>query len=135
MISKDKKNKNKKIGKNVAVLVQQKKSKMNKMIVSVSSIKLHVLGEEMRQLLNVRHKKCMLVNFICSEVNLTSVPRHTWWIDFSATTHISVFMQDYLCYHKLSEGVRFIYVGDGKLVKVEVIDTFGLLLRTEYYLD
>jgi len=28
-----------------------------------------------------RDKKGMLLNLVCSEVNLTSVPRHTWWVD------------------------------------------------------
>ena len=37
-------------------------------------------------------KKGTLLNLVCSEVNLTSVPKHTWWIDSSATTHISVSM-------------------------------------------
>ena len=40
-----------------------------------------------------RAKKGMLLNLICSEINLTLVPRHTWWINSGATTHISVSMQ------------------------------------------
>ena len=35
-------------------------------------------------------KKGMLLKLVCSEVNLVSVPRHTWWINSGATTHISV---------------------------------------------
>ena len=27
---------------------------------------------------------------VCSEVNIASVPRHTWWIDSGATTHVNV---------------------------------------------
>ena len=45
-------------------------------------------------------KKCMLLNLVCSKVNLISAPRHTWWIDSSATTHISVLMQHCLSYRK-----------------------------------
>ena len=45
-----------------------------------------------------RIKKGTLLILVCSEVNLTSVPRHTWWIDSGATTHISVSMQDWLNY-------------------------------------
>ncbi|KAJ4728701.1 Retrovirus-related Pol polyprotein from transposon TNT 1-94 [Melia azedarach] len=36
-----------------------------------------------------RAKKGMLLNLVCSEVNLSLVPGHTWWIDSGATTHIS----------------------------------------------
>ena len=43
-----------------------------------------------------RAKKGMLLNLVCSEVNLTSVPKHLWWIDSGATTHISVSAQDCL---------------------------------------
>ena len=42
---------------------------------------------------NWRVKKGMLLALVCSEVNLASVPRHIWWIDSNATTHISVSMQ------------------------------------------
>ena len=72
----------------------------------------------------------MLLNLVYSEVNLTLVPRHTWWIDSSATTHIIVSMQGCLSCRKLIDGERYIYVGDGKLVKVEAIGMFRLLLRT-----
>ncbi|RDY10022.1 hypothetical protein CR513_05528, partial [Mucuna pruriens] len=43
----------------------------------------------------------------------TSVPKDTWWVDFGATTHISVTMQ----------------------VVVEAIGTFQLQLKTRFYLD
>ena len=36
---------------------------------------------------------------------------------------------------KLIDGERYIYLGDGKPVKVEAIGTFRLLLRTGFYLD
>ena len=39
-----------------------------------------------------RAKKGTLLNLVCSKVNLPSVPKHTWWIDFGATTQISVSM-------------------------------------------
>ena len=35
----------------------------------------------------------MLLSLVCFEVNLTSVPQHTWWLDSAATTHSSVSMQ------------------------------------------
>ena len=77
----------------------------------------------------------MILSLVCSEVNLTSVPRHTWWLDSAATTHISVSMQGCLSCRKQSDDERYIYVGDGNLVEVEAIGTFRLLLRTGFYLD
>ena len=77
----------------------------------------------------------MLLNLVCYEVNLTSVPRHTWWIDFDATIQISVSMQGCLSCRKPSNGERYIYVDDDKSVEVEEIDTLRLLLRSGFYLD
>ena len=53
-----------------------------------------------------RARKCMLLNLVCSKVNLTSVPQHTWWMDSGATTHISVFIQGCLSYQKRNDGER-----------------------------
>ena len=47
-----------------------------------------------------REKKGMFLTLICSEVNLASVPRNTWWFDFGVTTNISVSMQGCLSYRK-----------------------------------
>ena len=77
-----------------------------------------------------RAKKGILLNLVCFEVNLTSVPRHIWWIDSDAITHINVSMRDCLSCQKPIDGERYIYVGNGKSVKVEAIGTFRLLLRT-----
>ena len=77
----------------------------------------------------------MLLSLVCSEVNLTSVRRHTWWLDLAATTHISVSMQGCLSFRKPSDDERYIYVGDGNLVEVEAIGSFRLLLRTGFDLD
>ena len=82
-----------------------------------------------------RAKKGTLLNLVCSEVNLTSVPKHTWWIDSGATTHISVSMQGCLSCQKPNDGERYIFVGDGKKVVVEAIGTFRLLLKSGTYLD
>ena len=35
-------------------------------------------------------KKGMFLTLVCFEVNLASVPRNTWWLDFGVTTNISV---------------------------------------------
>ena len=58
-----------------------------------------------------------------------------WWIDFGATTHISVSIQGCLSCRKPIDGERYIFVGNGKSVKVEVIGKFRLLLKTDFYLD
>jgi hypothetical protein len=82
-----------------------------------------------------RAKKGTSLALVCSEVNLTSVPAHTWWLDSGATTHISVSMQGCLNCRKPNDAERFIYVGDGKSLMVEAIGKFRLLLNTGYYLD
>ncbi|KAJ4719034.1 Retrovirus-related Pol polyprotein from transposon TNT 1-94 [Melia azedarach] len=76
-----------------------------------------------------RAKKGMLLNLVCSEVNLSSVPRHTWWIDSGATTHISVSIQGCLSCRKPNNAKRYIYVGDGKTVQVKANGKFRLLLK------
>ena len=32
-----------------------------------------------------------MLALVCSKVDLTLLPRHTWWLDYGATTHISVY--------------------------------------------
>lgn len=44
-------------------------------------------------------------------------------------------MQDCLNYWKSSDDARYIYVDNDKLVEVEAIETFRLLVRTGFYLD
>ena len=82
-----------------------------------------------------RIKKGTLLTLVCSEVNLTSVPSHTWWVDYSTTTHVSISLQGCLWSRPPNGSERFIYVGDGKTAKVEAIGTFRLLLKTGAYLD
>ena len=65
-------------------------------------------------------KKCTILTLICFEVNLTSIPINTWWLDSSATTHIAVSMQGCLSYQKLNDGERYIFVVDGKLMEIDV---------------
>ena len=66
---------------------------------------------------------------------MTSVPKHTWWIDSGATTRISVSMQGCLSSRKPNDGERYIFVGDGKKVRVEAIVIFRLLVKSGTYLD
>ena len=82
-----------------------------------------------------RAKKGTLLNLVCSEVNLTSISKHTWWIDSGATTRINVSMQGYLSCRKPNDGERYMFVGDGKKVEVEAIEIFRLLLKSSTYLD
>jgi len=77
----------------------------------------------------------MFLTLVSSEVNLASVPRNTWWLDFGATTNISVSIQGCLSYRKPIGSERWIYVRDGKSVEVEAIGHFRLLLCTDFYLD
>ena len=66
---------------------------------------------------HARHaKKGIIFTLVCSEINLASIPRNTWWLDSSATTHISVSMQGCLNYRRPSDSERYIFVGDGKSV-------------------
>ena len=66
----------------------------------------------------------MFLTLVCSEVNLALVPGNTWWLDSGAT---SVSMQGCLSYRKPIDSERWIFVGDGKSVEVEVIGHFRLL--------
>ena len=93
--SKDKKkNYKRKKGKEAAVTAPQKKQ--HKEQTQDGYFFCGAAGHQKKQCTNNHAwhaKKGMLLNLVCSNVNLTSVPRHTWWIDSSATTHISVSMQ------------------------------------------
>ena len=132
--SKDKnKNNKRKKGKEVVVMAPQKKQ--HKEQTKDGCFFYRAAGHQKKQYTNYHTwhaKKGTLLNMVCSEVNLTSVPRHTWWIDFDATTHISVSVQS--C-RRSNDGERYIYIGDGMSVEVEVIDSIRLLLRIGYYLD
>ena len=136
--SKDKKFKKRK-GKQVAAQPAQKKQhKESTGNAENACFFCKAVGHVKKQCTNYhawRAKKGMLLSFVCSEVNLTSVPAHTWWIDSGATTHISVSMQGCLSCRKPNDSERYIYVGDGKSVEVEAIGTFRLLLKTGFYLD
>lgn len=66
-------------------------------------------------------KKSMLFSLVCSKVNLNSVPKHTWQIDSSVTTHISMSMQGCLRCQKPSGSKRYISLGNDKMVEVKAI--------------
>src|SRR3954466_3505381 len=80
-------------------------------------------------------KKGTYISLVCSEANLASAPKDTWWIDSGATIHISVSLQGCLSSRAPSDGERYIFRGDGELIKVEAITQFRLLLSTSHYLE
>ena len=133
--SKDKrKNKKIKADKEAVVIVPQKKQQ--KVQTKDGCFFCGAEGHQKKQYTNYHTwhaKKGMLLNLVCSEVNLTSVPGHTWWIDSIVTTHISVSMQDCLSCQRPSDGERYIYIRNGKSIEVEAIGTFRLLLRTAIF--
>ncbi|KAF1867862.1 hypothetical protein Lal_00012758 [Lupinus albus] len=59
-------------------------------------------------------KKGTFLALVCSEVNLTSVPGNTWWLDSGSTSNISVSLQGCLNYRKPNFVEKYIFVGDGK---------------------
>ena len=77
----------------------------------------------------------MLLNLVCSEVSLISVPRYMWLIDSNATIDISLPMQGCLDCRKPNDDERYIYMGDGKKVEVKAIGKFKLLLKVRFNLD
>ena len=77
----------------------------------------------------------MFLTLVCSGNNLASVPRNPLWLDSGVTSNISLSMQSFLSYRKPIDAERYIYVGDGKLVEVEVVRHFRLLLYIGFYLD
>ena len=74
-----------------------------------------------------RVKKGKLLIYVCSEVNLTSVPKDTWWVDSGATTHVSVSIQGCLWKRKPSDDERFIYVGDGQQFRWRPLGTLDCI--------
>ena len=82
-----------------------------------------------------RLKKGTTLAMVCSEVNLTSVPSNTWWVDSGATTHISVSMQDCLRSRKPNDAERYIFVGNGKSVAVHAVGIFRLHFESGFHLD
>ena len=79
-------------------------------------------------------KKGTFFSYVCSEVNLVSVPKYTWWVDSGATTHVSVSLQGCLNHRKPNEDERFIYQGDGKAKEVEAVGVFKVIMKTGYHL-
>lgn len=67
-------------------------------------------------------KEGVLLNLICSEDTLTLVPRYTWWIDSSETTHTRVSMQGCLNCQKPSNGERYVNVAMARRLKLKQLE-------------
>ena len=70
-------------------------------------------------------KKGMLLILVCYELNLTSIPRHTWRIDSNATIHISVSKQGCLSCRRPCDGERYIYVTMANQLKLRLEGLLG----------
>ena len=82
----------------------------------------------------VKKKNGMCFGLVCSEVNLSTISRYSWWLDSGATSNISISEQGCLNLRKPTEAERYIYVGNIGKVEVEGIGKFRLLCRTGFYL-
>ena len=79
--------------------------------------------------------KGTLLNFVCSKVNVASIPKHTWWIEIGATTDVSVSLKGCLRSQLSTDAEKFIYVENSNTASVETIVLFRLQLETSFYLD
>ena len=71
---------------------------------------------------------------ICFESNLIEVPKNTWWLDSSATTHVShVHRVHFNPDHKRND--KFLYMGNIMKARMEGIGTYILILDTGCHLD
>ena len=98
---------------------KRKKKKKNKKVAYTTPQKKQQKKSDDPKAVNYFFYGAESYGLVCSEINLTSVLRHMWWIDSSATTHISMSMQDCLNCRKPGDGERYIYVGNARLLKLE----------------
>ena len=64
-----------------------------------------------------------------------ALPNHTWLINTSATTHISVTIQYCLRIRVLIDAERFIYMRNDNKAPIEAFGLFILQLESGCYLD
>ena len=82
-----------------------------------------------------REKKGNFITLICIEVNLVFVPTDTWWIDSSATNHVSVSMEGCLHFRKPRSEAKYRLTGNDTSARVEGIITFRLFLNIGHFFD
>ena len=80
-------------------------------------------------------KKGMNYVYVCFESNLIEVPNNTWWLDSSATTHVSHVTQGFLSIQPINGTSEFLYMGNRMKAQIEGIGTYRLILDTGCYLD
>jgi len=92
------------------ILSRKKTKKQNDVLTCFFSKKTEHIKKDCAKYVVWRAKKDMILTFVCSGVNLSFAPMDTWWVDSSATTHISVTMQVCLWSRPPSDAERFICV-------------------------
>ena len=63
------------------------------------------------------------------------VPNNTWWLDTSATTHVSHITEGFLSIQPIRRSDQFLYMGNRMKARIEGIGTYHLILDTSYHLD
>ncbi|KAK3032597.1 hypothetical protein RJ639_037361 [Escallonia herrerae] len=72
---------------------------------------------------------------VCYESYTIDAPLNTWWVDISATVHITNSLQGFLSVKKLNKGDRNVLVGNGEKAQVEAVGTLRLVLESGFNLD
>ena len=63
------------------------------------------------------------------------MPRNTWWLDSSATTHVSHVTHEFVPIQTISGTNKFLYMGNRIKAQIEGIRTCRLILDTGCHLD
>ena len=82
-----------------------------------------------------KKKKGNPLALVCFESNNINVPSNSWWLDTSATIHVTNFMQALRNLRRSSEGELIVRLGNGDKVQVEQIGVISLCLSTGYCLE
>jgi hypothetical protein len=75
-----------------------------------------------------------LLAFFCLESSLIDVPLSSWWFDSGATIHIANSLQGFKSKRRPSEDEKYLYVGNGVQVEIELIGVVSLKLESGYEL-
>uniref|UniRef100_A0A2N9I4J9 Integrase catalytic domain-containing protein n=1 Tax=Fagus sylvatica TaxID=28930 RepID=A0A2N9I4J9_FAGSY len=75
-----------------------------------------------------------LLAFVCLESSLIDVPLNSWWFDSGATVHIANSLQGFKSKRRPSEDEKYLYVGNGVQVEIELIGVVSLKLESGYEL-
>ena len=72
---------------------------------------------------------------VCFESNVIDVPSDTWWVDSSATIHVSNSMQVVISIRSPTSLEQYMYMGDGTTVKVDFLEVIRLQLSIGNFLE